>query len=153
MRMFEYVCGNCGHTYRAPQMASSYGKLAFWDESGAYLAVIDAIGDPLFERVAMAVSLHAASASLTDRRRGQVVQRVVAHVSDPAPSGKSYDPEAQPACPLCDFSAPRDWQSVEPPEITELDLPSLSRTAWDGYSAAGQEQLLAQEVNDALLRS
>jgi hypothetical protein len=153
MRAFEYVCGRCGCTYRAFQVAVSYGTLGFRDESGKHIAVIDAIGDPLFRRVDAVLQRHPASGSIGELRQGQVIQRVVAHLSDPSPTGQAYDPDALPACPHCGALSPSDWKSVEPPDIAKLEIPVLSRTAWDALPEAEQEELLAQEVNDAISRS
>ena len=153
MRTFEYVCGRCGCTYRAFQVASSYGTLGFWDESGKHNAVVDAIGDPLFGRVTTTLQRHPAFPSINERRRGQVIQRVVARLSDPSPTGQAYDPDAKPACPHCGASSPKEWRSVEPPEVTELEIPTLSRTVWNALPEAKQEELLTQEVNDAISRS
>jgi hypothetical protein len=97
-RMFEYVCGRCGCTYRAAQVASGYGIIGFWDASGRYLAVVDGIGDSLFDRVTAALARHPAAPEISDRRRGRVVQWVIAHLSDLAPSGLPLtQKQSQPA--------------------------------------------------------
>jgi hypothetical protein len=150
--MFEYTCGRCGRTYRAPQVASGYGTLGFWDGSGKFFAVIDAIGDELFEQVTAALAHHPAFPTVSERQRGQAVQWVVTRLSDPAPNGLPYDPEAKPACTYCGATSPIEWRSVEPPEIAELEIPSLRRTRWNSLPASRQQELLAEEVNNALSR-
>jgi hypothetical protein len=149
-RMFEYVCGRCGCTYRAAQVASGYGIIGFWDASGRYLAVVDGIGDSLFDRVTAALARHPAAPEISDRRRGRVVQWVVAHLSDLAPSGLPFDPEAKPACPHCGAASPAQWQSVEPPETAESEVLPLARDQWNGLTEAEQEDELTERVNDAL---
>jgi hypothetical protein len=153
MRMFQYTCGRCGCTYLAAQPAATYGDIVARDEAGNNPGVLFRIGDPLSAQVDAAVARHPAAASVTDRRRGRVIRRVVAHLSDVSPDGLAYDPEVLPACPNCGAVSPESWESVEPPAIITVDLPELSRVSWSRLSAAEQDALLAEEVNDALSRS
>lgn len=150
MCQFEFTCGRCEFVYKASLAASRYGCLAFWDETGQYQAAVDVISDPLFAQVEEAVRKHPASQSVSARRRGEVVQRVVARLSDLAPSGTSYDPDAKPACPNCRAFWPTAWRSVEPPEISNVDLPLLGRLAWERRPRSEQQAVLLTEVNDAL---
>ena len=150
MRMFEYTCGRCLRTYRAPQRTATDGTLVFRDAAGVYVAAVDAIGNPLFDRVDEALNRHAAVGTISDRRRGQVVQRVVGRLSDPAPSGHRYGPDAKPSCAHCGFTQPSWWQSIEPPELVEVELPLLEQDEWQSLSPQDQELRLREEINDAV---
>jgi hypothetical protein len=150
MRMFEYTCGNCGKTYRALQPASSYGTLVFRDGSGRHTAAVEAIGDDLFAKVGAALDRHTAATTITDRRRGQVVQTVVGRLSDPAPGGFSYGPDAKLEYEHCGATSPTAWRAIEPPEIIEVDVPMLERRGWEAMPPSQQEDRLEKEINDAL---
>jgi hypothetical protein len=152
MRQFEFTCGHCGCIYRGMLPASSYGKLAFWDETGHYQAAFDAVGDPLFEQIERSFAEHPVASSVSSRRRGEFIQWVMTRLSDAAPNGACFDPAAKPACSHCGSSCPTDWRSVEPPETQEIDLPPLERSAWEQKSPERQAALLAVEVNNAFTR-
>ena len=55
-----------------------------------------------------------------------------------------------PACDHCGAAQPTFWQSVEPPQVEEVDLPELQDHNWDLLSPQEQEQRLNDELDHAL---
>ena len=150
MRIFEYTCGQCGKVYRAAQPTGTYGTLVFRDESGEFAAAVDALTNPLFAQVSAAVDRQVTGMTVSDHRRGKVVQQVVGHISDPAPSGSNYDPDAKPACKHCRASTPISWRAIEADEIVVLDIPMLEHRNWDALSEPAKRKRLGAEINVAL---
>ena len=150
LRVLEYICGGCGCAYRAGQVTGSYGTLGFWAETGKYQAVIDAIGDTLIVAVGAAVRGHPAAWSVDDLTCGAITQRVFARLSDPAPDGSRYSRDTKPACPECGACTPRHWQSREPPELVELEVPDLTHDDWDHRPPAGQAALITAAVDQEM---
>lgn len=150
MRIFEYLCGNCGLTYRSPQSTGAYGVVVFRDACGRHLAALNAIDDPLFDRVGEAIRGHPAGVDNSDRRLGQAAQYVVGRLSDPSPDGHPYDVSTPPACSNCGATMPVRWASVEPPQFVEMEVHELGRTRWDSMSPGEQVERLTEVVNDAL---
>ena len=147
---FEYTCGRCGKTYIALQPAATYGTLIFRDESGKYAVAVDAISNPLFDRVSAAMDQRELADAMSARQQGEIGQRLVGRLSDPAPNTLSYDPDALPACDHCGAAQPSFWHSFEPPQTEEVDLSELRHDGWDALSPREQDQRLNDELDQIL---
>ena len=153
MRAFSSRCGRCGRDHRVLQPCGGHKQVVFRSACGVHLSgLVDALDDELFARVGRAVPIHPVGSSASAQRTGRATRQVLARLSDPAPDGSRFDADAAaaPACPHSGATSPSTWSSVEPPELAEVDVAALTGTAWDARPSHEQEQVLADEVGDAL---
>ena len=130
-----YKCPRGDENYRALQLPEPipYGEFLMRSESGVYLALMNALEDPVFLQVNSSVPR---SSKWSVRRRADVVQAIFAHTCDPAPDGSDYVVDGDVKCPRCGVVAVH-WQRVY--EFTDVELPVITHVRWLSYSVSGRQ--------------
>jgi hypothetical protein len=148
--VLEYRCAACGHDLEAPVVLGGYGDLGARSAGRGKLIHIRALADSTFDEVAQLVDRAVVDAglSVTDRRRGEVVQEVFAVACDPDDDGTRFVIGGTPRCPTCTSPEMASW--TETGSVVDLELPGPTHRDWAALSTGDRWLMVRAATIDAL---
>jgi len=136
LRLFEYRCSPHGHRFEAPVLARTYGDLLVRSarpKSERVFRMDDPLGDELASMLAEVIQSE--GLRLSEREQGQLFRVTLSVALDPDSDGSSSQVGKPPSCPICGSLDIEDWASIEPPIVSETELPLASHRDWDELEA------------------
>lgn len=154
MRLLNYIycCGQCQSEFRVPQIPdTSYGEFILRTERGevSYLSAIDSDD---FSEVSGMIATFLKGKGISELGRAQVLHQIFGIACDLSPGGYVYKIGEHPLCPECGNNNMHSWKPTDPPEIVELDLPSVTHDEWNSLAIFEKRSRVEKAVDEVLKR-
>jgi len=145
---FTGICIN-GHNFITHDFPDfHYGSGIIRTADPHDLALVEAIGDPVFEEVGAIVE-DLLTAAGKRNWLGHCFERVFGIACDPAPSGQRYSLTEKVRCPICGSTDLVRYGPGEPPQVDTVELPVVTYSAWQQLSYEEKREKIREALQKA----
>ncbi len=138
LQNWKYKCEGCGNEFLAPQLTQgSYAEFLLRSSSLGELRYLNAIEDKTYEQVDLIIKSHLKASNKPANAIANILRKCYGDIAcDTDINRKPFQIGASPVCPACGSQTMEYWESVEPLEIIDLAVKSVSHRLWDSLSEA-----------------
>ena len=150
--IFKYKCKTCNTTFTSPSFPGEiYGILPLRTQSSetAYISV----GEPCqeFDEVSKIVDNNPLLKGFNDSQIANIFQEIFGQVAcDLSPLGETYHMDHLPYCPNCGSDKVSSKGPIEPIEMTQDDIPSVTHKIWHQLSQQQKQERVDTAIKEFL---
>ncbi|MCA9046418.1 MAG: hypothetical protein KDA69_18980 [Planctomycetaceae bacterium] len=147
--MFRYHCGSCGHWYASPVIGGSpYGEFLLRSESGE-TRYLNATLDHTFREVREFIENDPRATTLNQFKLSDLLHDVYGIACDKDSLGNEFRIGLKARCTHCDQRNITEWESVEPPEFVELEIPAVTHESWMKLDESEKQSRVSAAINES----
>ncbi len=144
--LWTFRCSKCGEVYESlglPEWA--YGE--FLMRSPRETAYLNALDDCVYQEVADIMESLSEMRSVLESHRADLLQAIFGYACDTDSDGAQFSIGRHPPCPNCGSCEPESWQTVEPIQWIDYDLPHITHQRWYALDKRERRSLVCHAIH------
>lgn len=150
--LFEYECASCGHRFLAPARAT-HDVHTLRSEGLGTMVIVPMWDNPVLDEAHELFK----KLDLIEGESGPRITRAfhdsLSAVCDPDTDGSPFVLGLKPRCPECGSANVPHFQSTDPPQFAEIDVPEATHREWDRLTSDQKQRRIAHAVVGSLSRA